>query len=183
MNNTDVTYAGFWIRGLAGSIDCIFFIILAVLCFLFSNNLLGYYIYNFIGLLYYVVLESSKYQGSLGKIIIGLKVINLGGAKISFSKAVIRYIAFMLPAIPFAWVSTLSYNPELIAASQSYYQNPQAQMNSPVLVSYGIKYMASLLFLVIFSFIWYLPIAFTKQKTGLHDLLSKTRVIRVKVFK
>lgn len=43
-----------------------------------------------IGILYYVFMETSKFQGTVGKIALGLKVTDLNGEKLDFSKALIR---------------------------------------------------------------------------------------------
>lgn len=43
-----------------------------------------------IGILYYVFMETSKFQGTIGKIALGLKVTDLNGDKLDFSKALIR---------------------------------------------------------------------------------------------
>jgi uncharacterized RDD family membrane protein YckC len=40
--------------------------------------------------LYYSLMESSKYQGTLGKMALGLIVIDTSGAKLDFVKALIR---------------------------------------------------------------------------------------------
>jgi len=41
---------------------------------------------------YFIILESSKWQGTIGKRVLGLKVENLDGRRINFSEAIIRYI-------------------------------------------------------------------------------------------
>lgn len=43
--------------------------------------------------LYYAIFESSKYQGTLGKIAIGIQVTDYDGKRISFGKASGRYFA------------------------------------------------------------------------------------------
>lgn len=45
-----------------------------------------------ISLLYFAVMESSKSQGTLGKMAVGIKVTDLDGNRISFSKAFLRSI-------------------------------------------------------------------------------------------
>jgi len=45
---------------------------------------------SIIGILYYVFMETSKFQGTVGKIALGLKVTDLNGEKLDFSKALIR---------------------------------------------------------------------------------------------
>ncbi|MBL0741723.1 RDD family protein [Chryseolinea lacunae] len=43
-----------------------------------------------IQILYHTLMESSKYQGSVGKIVLGLKVTDLEGNKLDFGKAFVR---------------------------------------------------------------------------------------------
>jgi uncharacterized RDD family membrane protein YckC len=45
---------------------------------------------NTIQLLYYALMESSKLQASVGKLALGLKVVDLNGERLSFGKALIR---------------------------------------------------------------------------------------------
>jgi uncharacterized RDD family membrane protein YckC len=45
-----------------------------------------------ISLLYFAIMESSKSQGTLGKMAVGIKVTDLEGNRISFSKAFLRSI-------------------------------------------------------------------------------------------
>jgi uncharacterized RDD family membrane protein YckC len=49
-----------------------------------------------IQLLYYSIMESSKYQGSVGKIALGIKVVDLNGNRVSFGTAFIRSIGKIL---------------------------------------------------------------------------------------
>jgi len=43
-------------------------------------------------ILYYSILESSKYQGTVGKLVMGIKVTDMNGERISFGKGVLRAI-------------------------------------------------------------------------------------------
>lgn len=42
--------------------------------------------------LYFTISESSKWQGTVGKKILGLKVEHLDGSRISFTEAILRYV-------------------------------------------------------------------------------------------
>ncbi len=44
-------------------------------------------------LLYYPVMESSRWQATLGKRFCGLTVVNLDGKRISFVRALVRFLA------------------------------------------------------------------------------------------
>jgi uncharacterized RDD family membrane protein YckC len=112
----DYKYGGFWIRFVAYLIDAI------VLYFAFSILLLittgdlfyqskiepmefgkDYWLLtssNFIlSLLYYVGMESSKYQATIGKMVLGLKVIDREGNRLSPLRALGRYLGKILSAL------------------------------------------------------------------------------------
>ena len=50
-------------------------------------------------IIYYALMESSKYQATLGKIIMGIRVTNINGAQIDFSKALLRNLSKILSAL------------------------------------------------------------------------------------
>lgn len=52
-----------------------------------------------LSILYFSIMESSKYQGTLGKMAIGLKVTDLEGNRVDFSKALIRQIGKIISGI------------------------------------------------------------------------------------
>jgi uncharacterized RDD family membrane protein YckC len=51
--------------------------------------------------LYYAILESSKYQATVGKIALGIKVTDLNGARVSFPRATGRYFGKIVSAAIF----------------------------------------------------------------------------------
>ena len=108
MNNK--IYAGFWIRFAASLIDAFIlsFVILIpfILLMLIGNSeLVGFgvivlYIAAFIGqIFYYVMMPLSKYQGTLGKYFLGLKIVDVNGNKISAGKSWLRYLGYILSGI------------------------------------------------------------------------------------
>lgn len=50
-------------------------------------------------ILYYAFMESSKYQATLGKMVLGLRVVGHTGQKIDFSKALLRNLSKILSAL------------------------------------------------------------------------------------
>ncbi|OMP67177.1 hypothetical protein BTO28_08560 [Domibacillus epiphyticus] len=117
-------YAGFWIRFVAALIDSIIisipvFILAAiglVLGFSFmmdpymmsydeamflSESFEGifYLIGAFIGLFYFAGMHASKWQATFGKRIVGIKVMDLSGRRISFFRGVWRYISTFFSGI------------------------------------------------------------------------------------
>jgi len=52
-----------------------------------------------IGILYYVLMETSKFQGTVGKIALGIIVTDVNGEKLDFSKALIRNLGKIISGI------------------------------------------------------------------------------------
>jgi uncharacterized RDD family membrane protein YckC len=52
-------------------------------------------------ILYYTLMESSKYQGTVGKMALGLKVTDLDGNKLDFGKAFIRNLCKLISGFIF----------------------------------------------------------------------------------
>ncbi len=117
-----MTYAGFWIRVGAYFIDAIllfivFYLIQTITGIDMGTNFsatlndaavaggtqnaspLGSLISIAIGVGYFAGLESSNWQASVGKKMLGLVVIDINGNRISFLKAVGRYFAKILSAL------------------------------------------------------------------------------------
>lgn len=124
-------YAGFWIRFGANIIDGIIIgiptgILTSIVSFIWFNSSVqetmlepdyeptggevlafmgGTFIMLFLAILisflYYTLLHSSKWQGTVGKKLLNIKVINLHGERISFGKASGRYFATILSGIIF----------------------------------------------------------------------------------
>ena len=103
-------YVGFWNRFYAAFIDGI---IANILGFILGIGLviLGIFIPWFVSdvaiisfsilvvLLYRAGFESSKYQATIGKLVIGIKVTDLEGNRISFGRAAFRHIIKVVTAI------------------------------------------------------------------------------------
>jgi uncharacterized RDD family membrane protein YckC len=114
-----ISYAGFWKRFLASILDGLiggaaFTIILLIV--LASSGGIGrfnegyqpaatagiilMYVFFLVGSwLYPALMESSKFQATVGKLALGLKVTDLDGNRISFGRATGRYFAKILSSI------------------------------------------------------------------------------------
>ena len=100
-------YAGFWIRVGAYFIDAIILlivnIILSYILFGGYNPMVPNYTLSGISLLinagYFCVLESSARQATFGKMVVGIKVGDLNGDRISVGNAIGRYFAKILSAV------------------------------------------------------------------------------------
>lgn len=114
-------YAGFWIRFVASFIDGIIigipvFIIAFILGIfsLLSTNEVNMSVYEdsflilyiflwfsslMLSTLYYAGMHASKWQATLGKMIVGIKVTDLKGQRISFGRSLGRFFATILSSI------------------------------------------------------------------------------------
>ena len=88
--------AGFWIRFLAVIIDMIILMPVSFgLMMAGDPGIIGL----FFGLFYQIYLPTSDMMGTPGKYIVGLKITDDLGNKISIGKAVVRYIGYIVSAI------------------------------------------------------------------------------------
>lgn len=114
----ELIYAGFWLRFVAFIIDAIILIIIMLIIvliigiivglifialgielsqsFLYSLGFLMFYIITW---LYFTILESSSYQATIGKMVIGIIVTDINCKQISFGRANGRYWSKFLSAI------------------------------------------------------------------------------------
>jgi pSer/pThr/pTyr-binding forkhead associated (FHA) protein/uncharacterized RDD family membrane protein YckC len=99
---TRLEYAGFWLRLAAYLIDsaivgaAIWLLSLVLLDWALSTMNTSIYLLTsltilVVGLLYYPLMECSEKQGTLGKILLGIQVVDLEGRRISFGRALGRY--------------------------------------------------------------------------------------------
>ncbi len=113
MPTGSVRYAGFWLRFIAYVVDAL---LLAVVTGFVNSMVGGNTAFNpatselavnwtpatvviVIGWLYYALMESSEKQGTLGKMILGLRVTDLTGKRIDFLRATGRHFAKILSAL------------------------------------------------------------------------------------
>ena len=120
---TEFAYAGFWLRVMAYLIDAII-LGFAFGVFVFVPLMRGFVYVNgmsfpdvmramgprigmarlvsFVGgWLYYALLESSRWQATLGKQLLGLEVVDLKGRRVSFARASGRYFGMIVSALIF----------------------------------------------------------------------------------
>lgn len=109
MEIQDTIYAGFWRRVLAVLLDTlVLWIPASAFGWLVDESqwnvwvllALAWFQTLVIWTLYYGFLESSKHQGTLGKMVLGLKVTDMAGGRISFPRACGRYLAQMISLVP-----------------------------------------------------------------------------------
>lgn len=111
---TEADYAGFWLRFAAILIDLI--VVMVAVGFLISllgiglmdsddpdalfGPILGFYGgFQVAVVLYFTLMESSKWQATLGKRAVGIMVTDLEGRRISFGRALGRYFAKLISGL------------------------------------------------------------------------------------
>ena len=117
---TERKYAGFWIRFVASLIDGLvlgiplfffqMFINLLILVPVMGNQaqmntanmtvvLVNGVLSTVVTVAYYALMESSLKQATLGKMVVGVKVVDENGGRLSLGRAILRYIGKFLSAI------------------------------------------------------------------------------------
>lgn len=108
MNISIVAFCGFWRRSIAVVLDRIFLIIFLLICIItillsnlpladtLSDSFISTLIILSLTILYDPIFESSSMQATLGCYILGMKIINEYGTRISFLKSLIRFIILAL---------------------------------------------------------------------------------------
>jgi uncharacterized RDD family membrane protein YckC len=99
-------FAGFWIRFVATFLDwLVLFVVYFIVFWVFpasdvNSSALADWMWSLvIPCLYSSILTSSKWQATVGKILVGLKVVDHDHQRISFLRATMRYFANYLSAI------------------------------------------------------------------------------------
>jgi uncharacterized RDD family membrane protein YckC len=126
-----VTYAGFWWRFIASLIDSIIISVISWILILPVLGIFGVSIYTMaksgveiesspaligslvmmylsivfisvlINWLYFALMESSRHQGTIGKLALRIRVTDYAGSRISFAKATGRYFGKILSSLIF----------------------------------------------------------------------------------
>jgi len=176
---TRAVFAGFWRRASAVSLDGLFFSTLLVPLLLvyghFSpkahNFLYSKSSDNSLELslsLVFVILvslfESSVQQATPGKILLGLKVTDARGARLSFMRAVWRNLARFAPLLAgFIIAESLRWLSQLVAPLSS--------------LGTGLAIVALITGAVATCFPW-ISVPFSAKKQGIHDMLSDCLVLQ-----
>lgn len=108
--------------------------------------------------LYFALFESSKYQASLGKKLLNLYVCNTDNQKLSFMRALSRYLLLMVfGGLPMCFL-------QLTSNTMTDYISKVESYNWLVLIGFllGIACL--------------IPIFFTKDRRTVYDMLSSSRV-------
>ncbi len=98
-----VRYTGFWRRTIAAIADCVFLLSLAFIIGSLSTST-GYEgLAQKIAILgciaYFIIMESSRYRATLGKMMMGIEVTDIQGNRISILRSCERFLAKILSMI------------------------------------------------------------------------------------
>ena len=127
----------------------------------------------FLYMMYYVITHGSRWHATVGKRILKAKVVGLDGEGISYLRATARFIMLMLPVSPVFVVSLIAIY--LGAPGLRQYINNMHD----IMILQWVLY-ASVLFSLLLTVIWYIPVLFTEERKGVHDMVCRTRVIKRK---
>lgn len=154
------TYASFGERFCAGLIDSL---IMGVFAFVIGKIAHVSWIKEVMEILFTITIAffiSSHYQGTPGKIILGLKTTNVDGEKICFLRALGRSAFYSLSYFVYISLGLMLF---------------AVKFHDSILMA--ISFIGMIVFGVM-PIVGYLMIAFSKRKQGLHDKIFNTIVIR-----
>lgn len=186
MENNQHAYAGFGRRAAALLIDNVFFaaLLLVLLDVAHVPHRMLELVYQPICLLYFVLLESGPRQASVGKALMKIYVATAEGRRLSPVLAFRRYFTWILPLIPAIAVdASPAYITVVDAVHGFHLKHDQAglvtYMQEPGVCEAMTMYVAAGVGGV---FVWALmcipSMIFGKNKAGVHDLVTGTRVFR-----
>jgi uncharacterized RDD family membrane protein YckC len=193
-------YVGFWWRALSSFLDYLIKMIPSWICMvpyyvvMFSSSaesmeegpVAGFtiamavaYGLGMLGMLavsiFYETWMVGKYQGTLGKLIIGARVVNPDGSRLTYKKAFLRWLAkkplnYVIMYLP-AGIALALVMGGVIGISR---ETEEAATFGMAMVSGLFIYFA---ILAVCSGVYWMA-AFDEEKRALHDRVSGTRVIR-----
>ena len=189
VEQSSVMYAGATRRFVALVVDgLILGLVLAIFMLLLRgitpNIMLQQTLSQLFAALYYILLESSGRMASLGKSVTKIYVAMDEGKRAPMTTIALRYLIFILPTLPMLFVNYSSDYQHVIQTTQQYLDAHDLQglgtyLQAPEVqeISARFKKVSAFSGALEIALFW-LPIVFTKQKTGLHDYLTKTRVFK-----
>lgn len=172
-HDKEYKYAGFWIRFGAAIIDGLILLpfSLLYLLILFGVNVFAISLFGALISMLYKPFMEIKYGATVGKMALGIKVIQTNGEHISTIDGFKRFL------LPWAYSSILSIvslfflHQSLNGSEQFTFMSLAAKMQETNGLS-SLSQIGSLL-----SVIFGLSIALDKQKRGLHDKIAGTMVV------
>jgi uncharacterized RDD family membrane protein YckC len=115
---------------------------------------------SIIGFIYVVYFEQSKWQGTIGKRLLKLKVVDISNKRLSLLNASKRYLIYIAPTLVRYMTFFLMYG--------------ALQKTN---ITFLLATIGFYLICLITGWLLLLPIFFTKNKVTAYDMLSKTKVV------
>lgn len=178
---TRIPFAPFFKRFTALLIDVLLLgVALSILRILDFQNYYYYVAINLLLLLYRPLMESSRFQATLGKLIMGLKVSNLHLEKINFNQAVLRSSLFIIPTILSFPLNEIIINSGLLGQIQDLESFAEILKKIETLFVDQDKYenLQLLINMIYFNNLLFYMLDLRYQKRSLHDRFAKTYVIQ-----
>lgn len=174
--NTEVKYAGFWVRAFALLIDGIILtIVFSLLDILFGNVPMRELINILIATVYITYFTASPYQATLGKQLLKLKVCSSQFERLSMGKAFLRYA---LPVLVFYALATIVLMMSIdIAVSVGDKTMESIEVSNLEKGTKTLQLVGLNILILVTGIVWYGMSGWSEQKTALHDKILKTRVI------
>lgn len=168
--NVPEQYRTFWPRFWAGWIDALVFLPLQpVEAWIESTTknphiLAAWFVFNSLGFYFYSVAMHAKYGQTLGKIVTGVKVLDLSGGKLSLTQALIRdSVPIVLTALAIA-----DGLPRVLAGLEPYTRGEFNWLVELQLFGSLIWFAAELLTMLMNS-----------KRRAIHDFLARSVVVRL----
>jgi uncharacterized RDD family membrane protein YckC len=106
--SAELEYAGFWSRVAALIVDNAVVTIFGLALLIAAGLLIGEgavvianLLYIVIAILYWPLMESSERRATIGKQLLGIQVVDMGGAQLDFVRALLRNLAKIISSLPF----------------------------------------------------------------------------------
>jgi len=147
----------------------VFHTIAIKLSFYLTHIKSGIIICGIVTFLYFIYFEQSKWQGTIGKKILKIKVTDTSNKRLSLFKASKRFLLFATPALFFYFIVFFIY-PRCLNIIDLHFHLFRLKIDIPPLcmtlfIGYTICYL-----------VWFAPIFFTNERKTIYDMLSKTRL-------
>jgi uncharacterized RDD family membrane protein YckC len=169
--NNNIRWAGFWIRVLASLIDFLVYIpfVAANMYNLYVIKSLPLQLFITLVLMVYKPFMEYKYGATLGKMAVGVKVVNSEYNRISLTQSCIRYTPWMIGQIISIITTILLFqNAEFQLTTNMI---AVGKLQTEIFPSY-LNYIGSAILLISA-----IAIAFNDTKQGIHDMLAETYCI------
>lgn len=169
--NSDVKWAGFWMRVGASFID--FFVYLPLV----GLNMYNLYVFKSLPLqliitllmILYKPLMEFRYGATLGKMAVKIKVVNKDFEKITLSQSIIRYIPWLIGQVVSVYVTILLFQHPDFISTTGWTEVGYLQRE---IISPSFNMISSLILLISC-----IMVGFTNTKQGLHDMIASTYCI------